>query len=201
VIALLAAAFWWLSREEYFASIWQFANQDSLIDYVTSIYAAPRLAYIVGGFKIFNLHPWFGVGLGGSSFYLFDNLPNWALVDPYEIARQVSPDSTVMPNVRNLLVRLLSETGIVGFWMYMAFMLSILGTVRRMFLSRKQVMVYASVAGLAILLSVLIRQLTLSTLTSPTIWISLGAVVGYAHHIMDVPSKTGAVVQKEESED
>jgi hypothetical protein len=94
-----------------------------------------------------------------------------------------------MPNVRNLLVRLLSETGIVGFWMYIVFMLSILGTVRRIFLSRKQVMVYASVAGLAIWLSVLIRQLTLSTLTSPTIWISLGAVVGYAHHIMDAPQQ------------
>jgi hypothetical protein len=187
VIVLLVSAFWWLNRFEYFASIWQFSGDGSLTDYLTSIYAAPRAAYIVGGFEIFNLHPWFGVGLGGSSFYLFDTLPNWALVDPYEIARQVSPHSSVMPNVRNLLVRLLSETGIVGFWMYMAFMLSILGTIRRMFLSRKQVMVYASVAGLAIWLSVLIRQLTLSTLTSPVIWISLGAVVGYAHHILDAP--------------
>jgi hypothetical protein len=202
VIAVLASAFWWLNREEYFASIWQFGGDKNLIEYVTSIYAAPRLAYIVGGFKIFNLHPWFGVGLGGSSFYLFDNLPNWALVDPYEIARQVSPDNSTMPNVRNLLVRLLSETGIVGFWMYMAFMFSILGTVRRMFLSRKQVMVYASVAGLSIWLSVLIRQLTLSTLTSPTIWISLGAVVGYAHHILDVPQQKKAGIQEErESED
>ena len=95
-----------------------------------------------------------------------------------------------IPNVRNLLIRLLSETGIVGFWLYLSFMLSILGSIRRMFLSRKQVMVYASVAGLAIWISVLIRQFTLSTLTSPSIWISLGAVVGYAHHILDVPRQT-----------
>jgi hypothetical protein len=198
VIALLVAAFWWLDRYEYFASLWQFDDKDNLIQYVTSIYAAPRLAYIIGGFEIFNMHPWFGVGLGGSSFYLFDTLPNWALVDPYEIARQVSPDSMVMPNVRNLLVRLLSETGIFGFWAYMAFMFAILGTVRRMFLSRKQVMVYASVAGLSIWLSVLIRQLTLSTLTSPTIWISLGAVVGYSHHILDVPRQTGKTSETEQ---
>jgi hypothetical protein len=58
-----------------------------------------------------------------------------------------------------------------------------------MFLSRKQVMVYASVAGLTIWIAVLIRQLTLSTLTSPIIWVSLGAVVGYAHHILDAPKQ------------
>jgi hypothetical protein len=189
IIALLLSAFWWLNRYDYFASIWQFADSDSLIDYIISISAAPRVAYIFAGLEVFNSHPLFGVGLGGSGFYLFDSLPNWALVDPYEIARHTSPDSTLMPVVRNMFVRLLSETGIMGFWLYVIFMLSILGTVRRMFLSRKQVMVYASVAGLAIWLSVMIRLLTTSTLTSPTIWISLGAVVGYAHHIMDAPQQ------------
>lgn len=199
VAAILIAAFMWLNNYQYFASIWQFDAEGSLTEYITSIYAAPRVAYIVGGIRIFNLHPWFGVGLGGSSFYLFDTLPNWALVDPYEIARQVSPDSTAIPNVRNLLVRLLSETGIIGFWLYIAFMLSILGSIRRMFLSRKQVMVYASVAGLTIWIAVLIRQFTLSTLTSPVIWVSLGAVVGYAHHILDVPKLLEKTNQLEEN--
>lgn len=189
IIALLLSAFWWLNRYEYFSNIWQIANSESLVKYLTSISAAPRAAYTVAGLEVFNKYPIFGVGLGGSGFYLFDSLPNWALVDPYEIARQISPDSKIVPVVRNMFVRLLAETGIVGFWMYIAFMLSILGTVRRMFLSRKQVMVYASVAGLAIWLSVMIRLLTTSTLTSPTIWISLGAVVGYAHHILDAPQQ------------
>ena len=197
IAAVLVSAFLWLNRYEYFASIWQFDGDFTLSEYITSIYAAPRVAYIVSGIKIFNLHPWFGVGLGGSSFYLFDSLPNWALIDPYEIARQVSPNSSAIPNVRNLLIRLLSETGIVGFWLYLAFMLSILGSIRRMFLSRKQVMVYASVAGLTIWIAVLIRQFTLSTLTSPIIWVSLGAVVGYAHHILDMPK---AVEESEQIE-
>jgi hypothetical protein len=71
-----------------------------------------------------------------------------------------------------------------------------------MFLSRKQVMVYASVAGLAIWISVLVRQFTLSTLTSPQIWISLGAVVGYAHHILDVPRQNQPESEtKQEDED
>lgn len=203
IIALLVAAFWWLNSFDYFASLWQFDwGKNDLVDYVISIYAASRAAYIQAGMEIFNLHPWFGVGLGGSSFYLFDNLPNWAYVTPYEIARQFSPNSSTIPNVRNLLIRLLSETGIVGFWLYLGFMLSILGSIRRMFLSRKQVMVYASVAGLAIWVAVLMRQFTLSTLTSPSIWISLGAVVGYSHHILDVPRKSGETsAAEQESEE
>jgi hypothetical protein len=201
VVAIVAAVFWWLNDFQYFASIWQFDRDWTLKEYITSIYAAPRVAYIVSGIEIFNMHPWFGVGLGGSSFYLFDTLPNWALVDPYEIARQVSPDANSIPNVRNLLIRLLSETGIVGFWLYIGFIFSILGSIRRMFLSRKQVMVYASVAGLTIWITVLIRQFTLSTLTSPIIWVSLGAVVGYAHHILDVPKQSVETSQLENNKE
>jgi len=48
-------------------------------------------------------------------------------------------------------------------------------------------MVYASVAGLTAWPAILLRQFTLSTLTSPVIWISLGMVVGYAHHVLNYP--------------
>lgn len=187
LILVLAASIWWLSSYDYFARIWQFADKGSLVDYIRSISAAPRVAYSLAGLEVNGLHPFFGVGLGGSSFYLFDHLPNWAYENVIEITRQVSPDSNVMPVVRNMFVRLLAETGIVGFWLYLAFMLSILGAVRRMFLSSSKIMVYASTAGLSIWLAVMIRFFTTSTLTSPTIWISLGVLVGYAHHILEVP--------------
>ncbi|MEJ2758143.1 MAG: O-antigen ligase family protein [Anaerolineales bacterium] len=108
IIGMLAGAFWWLNQFDYFANIWRADMSQGLVEYVKDIAAGPRLAYIDAGIRIFNLHPWLGVGLGGSSFYLFDYLPHGALTDPYEIALQFSPDSNVIPNVRNLIVRLLS---------------------------------------------------------------------------------------------
>jgi O-antigen ligase len=189
VALLLFAAFMWLDRYDYFASLWNANLSEGLLTYVRDIAAAPRVAYIQAGINIFNLHPWFGVGLGGSSFYLFEHLPNWALSEPYEISKQFSPDSNIIPNVRNLVIRLLSETGIIGFWMYFAFMLSVLGSIRKMFLSRRKLMVYASVAGLTAWPAIVLRQFTQSTLASPVIWISLGMVVGYAHHVLDAERK------------
>ncbi len=189
VVMMLVIAGWWLNQNPYFASLWTADFSRGLIPYVRDISAAARFAYIEAGMNIFNLHPWFGVGLGGSSFYLFDQLPNWALSTPYEISFQFSPDSEIIPNVRNMLIRLLSETGFLGFWMYLAFMISILGSIRKMFLSRRTLMVYASVAGLTAWPAIILRQFTLSTLTSPVIWVSLGMVVGYAHHVLDYPDK------------
>ena len=87
-----------------------------------------------------------------------------------------------------MLIRLLSETGFLGFWLYLTFMISILGSIRKMFLSRRTLMVYASVAGLTAWPAIILRQFTLSTLTAPVIWVSLGMVVGYAHHVLEAPS-------------
>ena len=198
VVLAFLTAFLWLDRYHYFANLWKADLRNGLVDYVRAIAAAPRVAYIQAGVNIFNLRPWFGVGLGGSSFYLFDHLPAWALTDPYEIALQFSPDSNVIPNVRNLIIRLLSETGIIGFWFYMAFNISILGSIRKMFLSRKKLMVFASVAGLTAWPAIILRQFTLSTLTAPVIWVTLGMVVGYAHHVLDVPDETAVPSQSEE---
>ena len=196
IALVLLSAFLWLDRYDYFASLWKADLSQGLLSYVKDIAAGPRVAYIQAGINIFNLHPWLGVGLGGSSFYLFEHLPSWALSEPYEISLQFSPDSDEIPNVRSLMIRLLSETGFLGFWFFLVFMISVLGSIRQMFLSRKKLMVYASVAGLTAWPAIVLRQFTQSTLTSPVIWISLGMVVGYAHHVLD-PSKN-AEAQKDE---
>lgn len=198
IVVFLVSSVYWFNRYEYFASLWQSAGQEDIFAYINQIYAGPRLAYIYAGLDTYSEHPWTGVGLGGSAFYLLDRIPNWAHRTTYEITRQFSPDSTVIPNVRNLYVRLLSETGIVGFWLYLSFMFSILGSIRKMFISRKLLMVYVSVSGLTIWLTVMIRQFTLSTLTSPTIWLSLGMVVGYAHHLLDHPGQQDLEEQLED---
>lgn len=202
IATLIGGSFFWLGNFNYFASLWETDLSEGLVHYAINIAAGPRLAYIQAGVSIFNTHPWFGVGLGGSSFYLFDHLPNWSLVNPQEIAEQTSPTSRIIPNVRNLIVRLLSETGFIGLWLYFTFMISILGSIRKMFLSRRKLMIYASVAGLIAWPSAVLRQFTLSTLTSPVIWISLGMVVGYAHHVLDVPAaeKRAAAVQAKKAE-
>ncbi len=67
------------------------------------------------------------MGLGASGFYIYEHLPDWALTTVPEIARQLSPDNRLYPNPKNLYVRLLAETGLIGFFVFIAFLFSVLG--------------------------------------------------------------------------
>lgn len=189
VLLLLVGAGWWFNRLDYFSSLWNTDLSGGLVDYLDNVAAGARYAYSVAGFNIYSMHPWLGVGLGGSSFYLFDQLPDWSLVDSEEIAQQLSPDSYLMPNVRNMYARFLSETGIIGFWLYLAFMLSILGGIRKMFLSGQTSLVFVAVGGMTAWSAIALRQLTLSTLTSPVIWTMIGIMVGYTRQLAHDPEQ------------
>jgi len=152
VLAGLAGGIFILSRNHYFAQIWQ-TNQSNLVNYFVSIYAGPRLAYAWAGWNIFAQHPWTGVGLGAAGLYLTKALPDWAHFNIAEIAQLLSPDNQVFPNVNNLYVRLLSETGILGFWSFISFYLLLLGKILSLLGSKRKELAFLAVASLLAWLS------------------------------------------------
>ncbi len=109
-----------LGQNSYFAQIWK-SNKTDLVSYFVDIYAGPRLAYAWAGWTIFAQHPWTGVGLGASGLYIRDALPDWAHFNVPEISILLSPENTIYPNTKNLYIRLLAETGILGFWVFVSF--------------------------------------------------------------------------------
>jgi O-antigen ligase len=126
VLAGLVGGIYVLSRNRYFNQIWQ-SRQTTLVNYFIDIYAGPRLAYSWAGWSIFEQHPWTGVGFGAVGFYLIKALPDWSHINIPDVAQLLSPDNQVYPNVKNLYIRLLSETGILGFWSFISFYLLLLG--------------------------------------------------------------------------
>jgi hypothetical protein len=178
-VLVLLGAFSFLADYPYFANVWRAAQADSLVDYVLDISAGPRLAYATAGFAIYADYPMTGVGLGASGLYLFERYPAWAQTTP-EIARQLSPDSSLFPNIKNLYIRLLAETGLPGFWLFIVLMLSFLGFVRRLYLSGQPFQRQAAIAGLFIWVSLALRNLTQDSLTFPIMWVSLGIIAGLA---------------------
>jgi len=83
-----------------------------------------RMVYWLNGWNIFTQHPWFGVGLGNAGFFFPKLAPalGWS---SYEI-RNVLYYMVQLPNVKSLWFRLLAETGLVGFsvfltWFYILF--------------------------------------------------------------------------------
>jgi O-antigen ligase len=179
VIAGLAGGIFILSRNQYFAQLWQ-TNQGNLVSYFVSIYAGPRLAYAWAGWTIFAQHPWTGVGLGAAGLYMIKALPDWAHFNIAEIAQLLSPDNTVFPNVNNLYVRLLAETGILGFWSFISFYLLLLDKILNLLVSKRKELAYLAVASLLAWLSIVLLGFTLDSFAMSTIWLPLGVLIGMA---------------------
>lgn len=172
-----ALAFSFLSRYEYFASLWKLGNEQRPLDYIVDISAGPRLAYAMAGYKAYESAPLTGVGMGVSSLYLLKNYPEWSFVIP-EIARQLSPDSNLVPNMKSFYVRLLAETGLPGFWLFVVFFLSFLALLRRMFLANQPYLRFVAIAGLFAWLALALRNLTQDSFTFPIMWVILGIIAG-----------------------
>jgi hypothetical protein len=177
VVVIGFASVNFLSDYEYFANIWQIAEADDPLDYLVDISAGPRLAYAVAGYRVYEGAPLTGVGMGASGLTLLQNFPEWSFNLP-EIARQLSPDSDLIPNTKSLYVRLLAETGLPGFWLFVAFLLSFLAIIRHMFISDDRTLRFVAVAGLFAWLALVLRNLTQDSFTFPIMWVILGIIAG-----------------------
>lgn len=178
-IAALVAAGSFLASYDYITSLWEPSENEerNLVEYVIDISAGPRLAYAVAGYHVFEAAPLTGVGLGASGLYLFPEFPDWSYTIP-EIARQLSPDSTIIPNIKNLHIRLLAETGLPGFWFFMVFFISFLALLRHMWRSGDGFYRFVAVAGLFAWLATLMRNFTQDSFTFPIMWVIFGLLAG-----------------------
>ena len=90
IILAVVGAFFFLGQKDYFARLWS-TQAEGLADFIIENSAGARAAYNWAGMGVYEEHPWLGVGLGASGFYMNDNLPDWALTTVPEIARQLNP--------------------------------------------------------------------------------------------------------------
>ena len=166
-----------MSRNQYFARIWQ-SRKTTLTNYFVDIYAGPRLAYSWAGFTVFEQHPWSGVGLGAVGLYLTRALPDWSHANNPDIAQLLSPDNQVYPNTKDLYIRLLSETGILGFWSFVSLYLLMLVKILKLLRSKQEGLAFLGTASLLAWLAIVLLGLTQDSLAMPIVWIPFGILIG-----------------------
>ena len=170
-----------LGRNDYFATMWSaLADSKDPLDYLINIYAGPRLAYAYAGWQVFAAHPWSGVGLGGLGLYLHAQLPAWSHFNMPEVAHYLASSNTTYPNSKNLYIRLLSETGIFGFWLFVSFYSFVLGKIVKLLRSVNKEVVFIGVAGLCSWLAIVLLGMSQDSFAMATIWIPLGLTLGLA---------------------
>lgn len=177
VVGVFAGAFLFLGQKNFFRRLWEI-DAASLSEYIVDINAGARGAYSAGALAAFEEYPWTGVGLGGSGFYIYQNLPDWALTTVPEIAKQLNPENRLYPNPKNLYVRLLAETGLIGFFLFMAFQFYVLGETLNLLRQKELWARFAAVAGVFAWFAITFYNFTQDSLTTPNIWLISGIMVG-----------------------
>ncbi len=96
-------------------------EDEPLISLANRLAYAERVMYWSVGLRTFSLHPFTGVGLGNTGFRFPEVLPAFGYNLPEML--YILEGSMGFPNPKSLWVRLLAETGIVGFVLFVGWLL------------------------------------------------------------------------------
>lgn len=100
-----------------------FKRAENLTEFVGMASVGERSVGMVSGFYTFTDYPIFGVGLGQNIFYSTNYLPEW-FYETQSVDNWLDPNSRFLPNARNIFIRVLAETGLVGFVLFILFLYS-----------------------------------------------------------------------------
>jgi len=177
IVGGLVGAGLFLGQKGYITRLFN-SNAESAEEFIIENSAGARAAYTFGALGAYEESPVTGVGLGASGFYIYDHLPDWAMTTVPEIARQLSPENNLIPNPKNMYARLLAETGLIGFFLFIAFQFSLLGDALIALKNNSSLMRFLGIAGLFTWIAVVIYNVTQDSFATPNIWINFGILAG-----------------------
>jgi hypothetical protein len=139
---------------------------------------AERAVFWGAGWNIFNLHPLVGVGLGNAGFFFQHTLPSygWNLPEVMDDYYRVS----ALPNIKSFWIRLLAETGIVGFSAFITWFYVLVRSSWSMRLNKTPFFKMFGWGGLFILIAFVFEGFSIDTFALPYLWVSLGIVSAVA---------------------
>jgi len=147
---------------------------------------AERVVFWEAGYRPFELYPIAGVGLGNAGF-LFPKVAPAYGYGLTEIRMLLDPANPNFPNPKNLWIRLLSETGILGFSFYLTWLLLLFAGALGLRASRVTIRGVLGTAGSLATAAILLEGFSLDTFALPQMWIILGflsAAIGREPELM-----------------
>lgn len=173
---MLGAGYLLSQRDPRMARLFDFSiiKEASFFHYANQLVFAERIVFWHAGWEVFNDYPILGVGLGNAGFLFNEKLSafSWALTE----VRTLMFQSSVIPNIKSLWVRLLAETGIVGFAFFLCWCYVIWQSARFLNSQANPFSRAVGLAGNLVLVALLMEGFSIDTFALPYYWVSLGLV-------------------------
>lgn len=179
LVGLLAAVVGLGTQNKYFARIWSFWSEtEGGGNYWTYIAFGQRFVYWEAALNIFEAHPMFGVGMGNYALVYGDALPNVPLYHYPETLELITPEkkNVMLLTPKNLYVRLLAETGLVGFATFLGFLSVILLEALWLWLGPDADAQFWGRAGVLGFAAALLVGFSTDSFAMPNIWVLFGLI-------------------------
>ena len=146
-----------------------------LLRYFNQMKFGDRVIYWLTGWNIFNRFPVVGTGLGNAGFYFPENIPayGWSLIE----VRKLLYRSDILLNIKSLWFRLLAETGVIGFSLFIGWLVSLYATLAEKIKSRLPMERTLGFAGVFVLAGLIFEGMSIDSFAMPYWWVSLGLAV------------------------
>jgi hypothetical protein len=155
-------------------TVFQFSStgDKSLVKYVDNLQFGERVAYWQTGWNIFNDYPLTGVGLNFSGAYFPKYLPPyaWQLTETRDLMFRTNN----LLNIKNLWTRLLGETGIIGFSLFITILVITLITGISLVKQADKTKEVIGWMGIFMLIAFIGEGFSVDSLALPYYWFTLG---------------------------
>lgn len=196
LLVLCGVVFVAAQNNNYFARLWgYFTDEESEGTYLTYIAFSQRFVYWESATRIYQDFPLLGIGLGNFTFYFDQYLPERPIRDP-EILLKLVPEKgrNQIVTVKNYLVRILAETGLVGLSTYIGFLVAIGGCVLFLWLSPGAEAQFWGLAGLLGLVAFIPATLSVDSFAIPNSWVVFGMITASAHIFQQAEGTAGTEI-------
>ena len=151
-----------------------FSKTRNLLDLSNRLFFAERAVYWFAGLDVFNKFPLFGVGLGNSGFFFPKTMPafGFGLTEIQNLFYRF----TFMPNTKSMWIRLLAETGLVGFSFFITWLFVVFQSSRFAKIFGTPELKVIGWMGQFVLVAYIAEGFSLDSFAIPYVWISLGLV-------------------------
>ncbi|MBC8507441.1 MAG: O-antigen ligase family protein [Anaerolineales bacterium] len=183
VVAIGVIVFIAGSRNRYFSRLWNYwSDENAAGSYIQYIAVSQRIAYWETAYRIYDEYPWMGIGLGNYTFYFEEKLSDRPLFPTPELLLKFTPadgrNRVVVP--KNMFVRILAETGLLGTAAFLAFLVGVLGCALYLFMTPHPEARYLGQAGLLSLVVFLGVAFSVDSFAVPNMWVLFGLVTASA---------------------
>ncbi|MEA4931094.1 MAG: O-antigen ligase family protein, partial [Anaerolineaceae bacterium] len=151
-------------------------QQHGIMGWASRLSIAERITYWQTAYNVYIKFPVFGSGLGIAGYYYPETMTSFGYQLPETLS--VMLYDSFIPNAKNLWVRLLSETGIVGFSVFVSWLVMHWRDAKSVEQRKNSGLFKAlGLAGQLLVIAMIVEGFSLDTFGLPYYWIGFGLIV------------------------